>query len=92
MISNFIHALADVLHLFFTLYIYMIIARAVVSWISVNPYSPFVQFLYRVTEPVLSRARRLLPPMAGLDLSPVVVIFVILFLDRFLVNTLRQLA
>ncbi len=91
-IGNFFAAVAQVLHLAITIYMWIIIARVVVSWLAVDPYNSIVQFLYQATEPVLMRVRGLLPPMAGLDLSPVIVIFVLIFLDRFLVTTLSQMA
>ena len=91
-IQNFFAALASIVHLFLILYMYVIIARAVMSWFNPNPYNSVVRFIYQITDPVLEQVRRFLPPIAGLDLSPVVVIFIILFLDRFLVSTLRQLA
>lgn len=91
-VANLFTALADVLHLALTLYMYIIIIRAVMSWINPNPYNAFVRFIYQATDPVLSRVRRYIPPVAGLDLSPIIVIFVIIFLDRFLVSTLEYLA
>ncbi len=91
-IQNFFAALASVLHLFLTLYMYIIIARAVMSWFNPDPYNKVVRFIYQTTDPVLDRVRRFIPPISGLDLSPIVVIFAILFIDRFLVSILRHLA
>lgn len=91
-LGYFFTALADVLHLALTLYMYIIIIRAVVSWIQPNPYNTFVRFLYQATDPVLNKVRQYIPPIAGLDLSPVIVIFALIFLDRFLVSTLNYLA
>lgn len=91
-LQNFFAALASVLHLVLTLYMYVIIARAVMSWFNPNPYNSVVRFIYQITDPVLEQVRRFIPPIGGLDLSPVVVIFIILFIDRFLVSTLRHLA
>ena len=91
-IGNFFSALASVLHLGLTLYMYTVIARAVMSWFNPNPYNGFVRFIYQITDPVLDRVRQFIPPISGLDLSPIIVIFAILFLDRFLVSTLRALA
>ncbi|HNR67839.1 MAG TPA: YggT family protein [bacterium] len=85
-------ALADLLHLLFTLFTYAVIARVLVSWLSVRHDSSLVAYLYKITEPVLAPIRKLIPPVAGLDLSPAAVILLIHFLDRFLVGTLRQLA
>lgn len=91
--GNFLEGIAKVLDLALTIYLYIIIARAIISWVSPSPYNPIVQFLYRATEPVLTYARRIIPPIGGtLDLSPLVVIAVIYFLKAFLVNSLLELA
>jgi YggT family protein len=74
-------------------YFWIIIARAILSWVSPDPFNPVVRFLYRVTEPVLRPIRHRLPTLSiGIDLSPMVVILAIYFLDAFLVSTLRDLA
>jgi YggT family protein len=90
--SNFILALARLLQIAITAFIWIIIARALISWVSPDPYNPIVRFLYRVTEPVLRPVRYRLPAMGGLDLSPLVVILVLYFLESFLVSSLRDLA
>jgi YggT family protein len=72
---------------------WLIIARALLSWVNPDPYNPIVRFLYNVTEPVLSFLRRRVPVVfGGLDLSPLIVIAVIMFLRIFLVQTLRDWA
>ena len=91
-IENFFSALASVLHLFLTLCIYVVIARAVMSWFNPNPYNGFVRFIYQITDPVIEWVRQFIPPIGELDLSPIVIIFALLFLDKFLVSTLRALA
>ncbi len=65
---------------------WLVIIAAVISWVSPDPRNPIVQFLYRTTEPILRPFRRLLPPSrtGGIDLSPILVIFVILFIEVFL--------
>ena len=74
-------------------YFWIIIARAVLSWVNPDPFNPIVRFLYRVTEPVLRPIRHRLPTLAmGLDLSPMVVLLGIYFLESFLVGSLRDLA
>ena len=88
-IGNFFSALASVIHLVLILYMYIIIARAVMSWFNPNPYNTIVRFIYQITDPVLNQVRRFIPPIAGLDLSPVIVILIILFIDRFIMYTLR---
>ena len=91
--GNFVLALARLLEIAITAYIWIIIARALLSWVSPDPSNPIVRFLYRVTEPVLRPIRYRLPTLSmGLDLSPLVLILVLTFLDWFLVSTLRDLA
>ncbi len=92
-VRHFMEALAYVLGLGLDIYMWLIIARAILSWVNPDPYNPIVRFLYNVTEPVLSYLRRRLPLVyAGLDLSPLVVLAVILFLKVFLVQTLMDYA
>ena len=91
--GNLILALANLLHLVLQAYFWIIIARAVLSWVNPDPFNPIVRFLYRVTEPVLRPIRHRLPTFSiGIDLSPMVVILAIFFLDSFLISTLRDLA
>ncbi|MCX5850274.1 MAG: YggT family protein [Deltaproteobacteria bacterium] len=92
-LSNFVIALAKVIDIALTFYMWIIIFRAVISWVNPDPYNQIVIFLYRVTEPVLRPIRRLLPIRnIGIDFSPVIVILVIIFLKYFLVETMIQLA
>ena len=92
-LENLIFALAKIIDMGLTLYMWLIIGRAVVSWVSPDPYNPIVQFLHRVTEPVLAPVRRWIPMGGlGLDISPVIVIMAIYFLQQFLVRTMMQLA
>jgi len=91
--TNFIAAVAEVINIILTIYMYVIIARAILSWVSPDPYNPIVQMLFKITEPVLNPLRRLVPTWkAGLDLSPMIAILIIFFLKRFLVASLRQAA
>ncbi|MBN1828516.1 MAG: YggT family protein [Deltaproteobacteria bacterium] len=91
--GNFIMALAHIVDIGLTVYMWMIIIRAVISWVNPDPYNPIVAFLYRATEPVLYYVRRWLPLGGlGIDLSPMIVIFAIIFLQSFLVKSMLQLA
>lgn len=91
--ENLLFATAKVLDIVLTLYMWVIIFRAVISWVNPDPYNPLVRFLYRATEPVLSPVRRLLPfGRMGVDLSPVIVLLAIYFLQLFLVGTLMKAA
>lgn len=92
-VANFIIAFAKVLEILLTFYMWVIIARAVISWVNADPYNPVVQFLYKVTEPVLYPIRRMLGTYAiGIDLSPMLMMLVIIFLRSFLIRSLLQLA
>ena len=92
-LAHFLKALAQVIDIVLTIYMWLIIGRAILSWVSPDPYNPIVRFLYNVTEPVLGFFRRLLPlQFGGLDLTPLAVLLVIVFLQRFLVATLFELA
>ncbi|MBN2283543.1 MAG: YggT family protein [Deltaproteobacteria bacterium] len=97
-IGNFLQALARIIDLVLTLYMWIIVIRALISWVNPDPYNQIVQFLYRITEPVLYYVRyyirRIFPPLGGMgiDISPVIVILVIIFLQNFLVRTLMQLS
>ena len=91
--SNLIFALANILHIVLNLYMWIVIARALLSWVNPDPYNPIVRFLYNVTEPVLYAIRRRVPMFfGGVDFSPMVVILGIYFLDSFLVPTLAGMA
>ena len=90
-LGNFIGALAYVVNaLLFVMY-WLILIRALLSWVNPDPLNPIVQFLMRVTEPVLEPVRRLLPPMP-LDISPIIIFIFIIFLQKFLVSSLYELA
>ncbi len=91
--TNFLSAVAEIIDIVLTFYMYIIIARALISWVNPDPYNPIVQFLYRVTEPVLNPLRRLVPVWKlGIDLSPMIALLIIFFLKRFLIPTLMQTA
>ncbi|MBI4247101.1 MAG: YggT family protein [Candidatus Rokubacteria bacterium] len=85
-------ALANLVNLVLVAYMWIIIARAIVSWVSPDPYNPIARFLYRATEPVLRPVRERLPIAMGLDLSPMVVLVALYFLREFLVPVLYRLA
>ena len=92
-LGNFIMAIAKILEIGLDIYLWIIIARALISWINPDPYNRIVVFLYRSTEPVLAPIRRWLPFFSGMgiDISPVIVIALIIFLQRFLLKSLMEL-
>ncbi|MGA2193006.1 MAG: YggT family protein [Nitrospirota bacterium] len=89
--ANFLSAIATVLDIILTAYMWIVIIRALLSWVNPDPYNPVVRFLYGATEPVLRPIRRRLP-MTGIDFSPIIVIAVIYFIKIFLIGSLRDLA
>ena len=92
-LSNLIIALAKIFDIVLTIYMWIIIFRALISWVNPDPYNQIVVFLYRVTEPVLGPIRRKLPMgNMGIDFSPVIVLLIIFLLKYFLVETMIQLA
>ena len=91
--QNFMTAVAQLIDFVLTVYTWIIIGRVIISWVNADPYNPIVRFLYEATEPLLSRIRRILPlSMGGIDFSPLILIMGIMFLQSFLVPTLRQIA
>lgn len=91
--ANFLEAVAGVLDTLLTLYVWVIVARAVVSWVDADPYNPIVRALCNLTDPVLDRLRQSLPlTFGGIDMSPVAALVIVWFLDAFLVASLYDLA
>jgi YggT family protein len=92
-LANLLFAIAQVLDYVLWAYIWILIGRIVISWVNADYQNPIVRFLYAATEPVLERVRQRLPIFAGgFDLSPVVVWLAVIFLQRFLVRSLYDLA
>lgn len=89
--GNIVLGIANVLDVVLGIYKWVIIIRALISWVNPDPYNPIVQALTRLTEPVLRPIRKLVPPYkVGIDLSPLIAILVILFLDYALIANLKQ--
>lgn len=91
-LGNVMLGIATVLDYALWFYMWIIIARALISWVSPDPWNPIVQFLDRATEPVLSPIRRWLGWRMGIDLSPLVAIVAITFLQIAVVQSLKDLA
>ena len=90
--GNALTAMATIMDYVLWLYMWVIIARALISWVNPDPRNPIVQFLNRVTEPVLAPIRRWVGVRMGMDLSPIVVILIITFLQIAVVDSLKELA
>lgn len=93
-ISNLLVAAAQILDVVLTALYWMIIIRALLSWVSPDPYNPIVQFLQKVTEPILYPIRKILPLTLrfGIDLSPIIAILALIFLRSFLVKTIVDIS
>jgi len=91
-LGNIILGIAKVLGVVLNIYMWVVIIRALLSWVNPDPYNPIVQFLTRVTEPVLRPIRKLVPAYRlGIDLSPLIVILIIYFLEIAVVDTLVRI-
>lgn len=92
-LGNLLSAIASIINMFISFYIFIIVIAAFISWFHVDPYNPLVQMLYQMTEPVLRFVRRHLPvTIGGMDFSPLVVIAVCVFVQKFLVASLTDIA
>jgi YggT family protein len=92
-LGNLILAIANIFDIVLSLYMWIVIIAALISWVNPDPYNPIVRFLYSVTEPVFRPIRRLIGFRLGpIDISPLVVILAIMFIQRFLIHSLIELA
>ena len=90
--GNLIISIAQILNIFLDIYFWIIVIAALISWVNPDPYNPIVRFLYRVTEPVLRPIRRIVGNRLGpIDISPLVVILIITFVQRFLISSLVEI-
>jgi YggT family protein len=69
--------IAGLLNAVCSIYVYLIIIRVLLSWFSPDPYNPLYRALLSITEPIMDPFRRIIPPLAGIDLSPIVIILII---------------
>lgn len=80
------------IQLFFTIITWAIIIRILLSWIRIDPYhptlGPAVRLLDQITEPILAPARQLIPPMGGMDFSPIIVLVLLSLIERLLLTAL----
>ncbi len=90
--GNIILGIAKVLDVVLNIYMWIVIIRALISWVNPDPYNPIVQILTKITEPVLRPIRKLVPPYKiGIDLSPLIAILAIIFLQYALIDTLKRI-
>jgi YggT family protein len=92
-ISTFLKAIASLLHMLLQTYIWIVIIAAVLTWVRPDPYNPIVQIIYKITNPAYVFVKRYIPTMVnGIDLSPIIIILGLQFIDMFLVKILYQIA
>ncbi len=92
-VANLLLGVAKILDMLLWFYMWVLIARVVISWVNADPYNPIVRAIVSVTEPVLYRIRRVLPVYGGgIDFSPIVAFLGIFFLQIFLVQSMVDLA
>ncbi|RUM50764.1 MAG: YggT family protein [Hydrogenothermus sp.] len=92
-LANFLEAVARILDIALTVYMWIVIISALISWVNPDPYNPIVRFLRNATEPVYRKIRKYIPTyFGGIDIAPLIVILIIVFLQIFLVNSLLGLA
>jgi len=91
--GNLLSGIVTIFNWLLTVYMWMIIIRALLSWVNPDPWNPIVQFLTRVTEPMLAPIRRRLPTwQMGVDLSPMVAILIIWLVQIGIVPSLYRIA
>ena len=91
--NNLLAAIASVLDLVLVIFMWIVIARAILSWVSPDPYNPIVRFINNVTELVLYQVRKRIPlNFGGIDFSPILILLAVIFLRQFVVQSLRDLA
>ncbi|MBA7712981.1 hypothetical protein ES703_121975 [subsurface metagenome] len=91
-LGNLIGAIVHLLNLVINILIILLVVRALISWVSPDPYNPIVQFLYRITEPILHPIRRLIPFRSRIDFSPMIAILILIFLRFFVIKSLIELS
>ena len=91
-LGYFLQAVAGVLHIILMTATIVIIARAVLSWVSPDPYNQIVRIINQLSEPLLFPVRKRVPYFSGIDFSPLIVLLIIMFMDNFLVASLNRIA
>ncbi len=82
--------LVYLIDIFFYLLSLAILARVLLSWVRVSPYHPAVEFLYRITEPILAPLRRIIPPVGMVDISPIIAMLLLQIIQQVLVAIIRS--
>jgi len=90
--GRFIIEIANILNILLEIYFWIIIISALLSWVNPDPYNPIVRFLYKASEPALRPIRRIIGYRLGpIDISPLIVLLIIHFIQRFLIPSLVEI-
>ncbi len=93
LLSNLLEAVSKILDIVLSIYMWIVVISALLSWVNPDPHNPIVRFLRNLTEPVYRKIRKFIPTyFSGIDIAPLIVILVIIFLQNFLVKSLYELA
>lgn len=92
LIGYFLQAFAAILSMVINIAIIVVVARAILSWVSPDPYNPIVKLIHQISEPMLLPIQRRVPIMGGMDISPIILLFILYFLDIFAVQTINRFA
>lgn len=92
-LGNFIRAVAEILNIGLTIFMWIVIAQAILSWVNPDPFNPIVRFINQVTQPVLYQIRKRIPTaIGGIDFSPIIVLLGVVFLKIFVVESLLHIS
>lgn len=91
LLANLLHAIGYILNIAIMIYIWIVIIRVFLPWIGADPYNPVVSFINSITDPPLRLLQRYIPPVGGVDLSPLALIFALIFVKIFVVKTILQI-
>jgi len=91
-LGYFLQALSGVIHVVLMTVMIVVVARAVLSWVSPDPYNPLVRMINQISEPLLFPIRRRVPYISGIDLSPMILLLILMFFDNFLVPSIDRIA
>lgn len=92
-LGNFIRAVAEILNIGLTIFMWIVIAQAILSWVNPDPFNPIVRFINQVTQPVLYQIRKRMPTaIGGIDFSPIIVLLGVVFLKIFVVESLLHIS
>ena len=92
--ANFLSAIAEILNFVFSAYFFVIVFRVIFSWIRIPSLYPVAVIVYKLTEPLLKPIRKYVPPhkMGGLDLSPMILLIILMFIRSFVIQSLAEYA